>query len=132
MRRREFIAGLGSVAAWPSPGFAQQGRLRSVGYLGGTTPAVDRRRLEPGLEAALVDSARFGEHLAYRSAGRSWPNGPHPALARRARLAWAQHSRSAITFLTDSKSSPAKCRIGARHFFVAGLSCKHEAPCPLS
>ena len=34
MRRREFIAGLGGVAAWPVVGRAQQGeRIRHVGVL---------------------------------------------------------------------------------------------------
>jgi putative ABC transport system substrate-binding protein len=33
MRRREFIAGLGSVAAWPVGGRAQQPRMPVVGYL---------------------------------------------------------------------------------------------------
>ena len=34
MRRREFIAGLGSAAAWPVVGWAQQGdRVRRIGVL---------------------------------------------------------------------------------------------------
>jgi hypothetical protein len=34
MRRREFIAGLGSAAAWPLAVVAQQAALWTVGYLG--------------------------------------------------------------------------------------------------
>ena len=33
MRRREFIGGLGSAAAWPVVAWAQQGRVRRIGVL---------------------------------------------------------------------------------------------------
>jgi hypothetical protein len=39
MRRREFIAGLGGVAAWPVVAFGQEGsKIRRVGYLGAGDP----------------------------------------------------------------------------------------------
>jgi putative tryptophan/tyrosine transport system substrate-binding protein len=38
MKRREFIAGLGIAAAWPPTARAQQARLPTIGYLGGSTP----------------------------------------------------------------------------------------------
>ena len=49
MRRREFIAGLGGVAAWPFAARAQQnGRVRRVGVL---TSAVEG---DPILKANLA------------------------------------------------------------------------------
>jgi ABC-type uncharacterized transport system substrate-binding protein len=40
IRRREFIAALGSVAAWPFAARAQQAKLPTIGLLGGATPAA--------------------------------------------------------------------------------------------
>jgi putative tryptophan/tyrosine transport system substrate-binding protein len=38
MRRREFIAGLGGVAAWPVVGHAQQSKVPVVGYVHAVSP----------------------------------------------------------------------------------------------
>jgi len=40
MKRREFTAGLGVAAAWPLMARAQQSRLPTIGFMGGSTPSA--------------------------------------------------------------------------------------------
>ena len=51
MLRREFIAGLGSAAAWPIVAQAQQRALTVIGYLdaGSLEDAADYRGIPTGL-----------------------------------------------------------------------------------
>jgi putative tryptophan/tyrosine transport system substrate-binding protein len=42
MRRREFIAGVGSAAAWPVVARAQQRRVPAIGYLSNQIELSDR------------------------------------------------------------------------------------------
>ena len=54
MRRREFIAGLGSAAAWPVVAQAQQAAMPTIGYLdsGSADATADRvRSFRKGLSA---------------------------------------------------------------------------------
>ena len=55
MRRREFIAGLGSAAAWPVVARAQQPALPLVGWLGTGSPDGAREGLA-GLKQGLAAS----------------------------------------------------------------------------
>ena len=82
MRRREFIAGLGSMAAWPVVARAQQSNLPVIGYLGAQSADDDYKNITvpflQGLkEAGYVD----GQNVAveYRWAANQ-PNGL-PSLA---------------------------------------------------
>jgi putative tryptophan/tyrosine transport system substrate-binding protein len=54
MKRRAFIAGLGSAVAWPTVARAQQSaKMPTIGYLGPTTPTVESQRV-----AAFVQRLR--------------------------------------------------------------------------
>jgi hypothetical protein len=53
MRRREFILLIGSAAAWPLVGRAQQPKLPIIGYMGQGTPAAEAKRV-----AAFVERLR--------------------------------------------------------------------------
>jgi putative tryptophan/tyrosine transport system substrate-binding protein len=68
MRRREFIVGLGSAAAWPIPGRAQKASLPVVGWL--TQNAADARRESAFRQGLMTTGFIEGRHVAidFRSA----------------------------------------------------------------
>jgi len=71
LRRREFISALGTAAAWPLAGRAQQGAMPVTGYLNLDSPESDASRLtglRRGLnEAGYVEGRNFV--IEYRWAG---------------------------------------------------------------
>jgi putative ABC transport system substrate-binding protein len=61
MRRREFITGLGSAAAWPVVARAQQRAVPMIGYLTLGTPTEGVENLRKGLsEIGFVEGRNLG------------------------------------------------------------------------
>jgi hypothetical protein len=65
MRRREFIAGLGSAAAWPLAALAQQPALPVIGYLGAQSADDDYKNITvPFLQGLKETGFVEGQHAA--------------------------------------------------------------------
>jgi hypothetical protein len=68
-RRRQFIAGLGSTAAWPVVARAQQAAMPTVGYLTAQSPEVEYKLVTiPFLQG--LNEAGFVEGQNVATAGR--------------------------------------------------------------
>jgi putative ABC transport system substrate-binding protein len=65
MRRREFIAGLGAVAAWPRGADAQQSAMRVVGYLGAQARSFYDDRLRAFHEGFGETGFREGRETSF-------------------------------------------------------------------
>ncbi len=85
MRRREFIAGLGSTAAWPIVARAQQPALPVVGYLSGWSPG-DAINYVTSFRQGLAETGYIeGQNVAieYRWAEDHFDSGYHSVSACR-------------------------------------------------
>jgi hypothetical protein len=70
MRRREFIAGLGSAAMWPTVGRSQQTAMPVVGFLQSASPGATVDQLaafQRGLkEVGFVEGQNVGSYINMR------------------------------------------------------------------
>ena len=78
MRRRAFIAGLGSAAAWPLAAWAQQTAIPVIGYLSSGAQQLSAERLRMFLEGLSQAGYREGKNIAieYR-----WAEGQYDRIA---------------------------------------------------
>jgi putative ABC transport system substrate-binding protein len=81
MRRREFIAGLGSAAAWPAVAQAQQPAMPVIGWLSSQSAEDDSNRTVPFIRGLKEAGYVEGQNVAveYRSAENQYDR--LPALA---------------------------------------------------
>ena len=69
MRRREFIAGLGSAAAWPVAARAQQPALPVIGYLSSGSQGISGERLRMFLRGLSEAGLSEGKNIAIEYRG---------------------------------------------------------------
>jgi putative ABC transport system substrate-binding protein len=109
MRRRDFIAGLGAVGAWPLVARAQQRAQPIIGYLFSGTRTEDPL---PILRQSLKDSGYIeGQNVAIEYRFADWQYDRLPALAadlvrRQATVIIAVDLRSAVTAKAATATIP--------------------------
>ena len=64
MRRREFIVGLGSTAAWPVVARGQQGAMPVIGYLGAQSADIFKNFALPFLQGLKETGYAEGQNVA--------------------------------------------------------------------
>jgi putative tryptophan/tyrosine transport system substrate-binding protein len=118
MRRREFIAALGSAAAWPVVARGQQPAIAVIGFLGSDTPDLYTARLR-AIRLGLQDAGFVeGQNLAIEYRWAEGQNDRLPALA-------AELVRQRVAVIVTS-TTPAALALKASTanvpvvFFVAG------------
>ena len=111
MRRREFIAGFGSTAAWPLASRAQQSNLPVIGYLGAQSADDDYKNIIPPFLQGLKEAGYVeGQNVAveYRWAENQYDRLPTLAadlVRRRVAVIVALTGVPATGFLEETATS---------------------------
>ena len=100
MKRRDFIAGLGSAAAWPPAARAQQSSMPVIGYLSSQSASADAGRIAAMRKSLAEAGYAEGTNLAieYR-----WAEGDYDRLA--AQTAEFVRHRVAVIFAASLPSA---------------------------
>ncbi len=77
MRRRAFIAGLGSVAAWPVVVRGQQARIPVIGFMSSRSPADSQRPVEAFVKGLADNGFTAGKNVEIKY---EWANGNYEQL----------------------------------------------------
>jgi ABC-type uncharacterized transport system substrate-binding protein len=81
MRRRDFIAGLGSAAAWPVVTRAQQGKVPTIGFLHGVAPEAIPKNIHAFYQGFAEAGFVEGRNVAVEHRSPEGHNERMPALA---------------------------------------------------
>jgi putative ABC transport system substrate-binding protein len=119
MRRREFIAGLGSAAAWPMVARAQQAAMPVIGFLGSQSAELDYRDVTiPFLQGLKETGYVDGQNVvvAYRYAENQYDRLPAFAadlVRRRVAVLAAPSTPAAVAAKAATTTIPIVFAVGA-------------------